>query len=698
MNNSMDVPLYSSRIINTYLEYFSKHYPEIDIDHILSCASMTRYEVEDPGHWFSQKQIDRFYAKCVEKTGNRNIAREVGRYIASAESTGAVKQYGLGLMNPLSVYLMVENFYRIMTRGAKANAKKLGPNKVEIIVTPKISTKEKPHQCENRIGTFESLAKAFTGKYATVEQKECYHKGDKYCRYIIEWKRTPSIIWRIIRNYFFIGGALLSLVLLFTLNFVPWSIFSLILFSVTLVLSQYSDHLEKKELYKTIEAQGNAAKELVNEINIRHNNALLIQEIGKATATIVDIDKLFDDAIQSIKNYLYFDRGMILSTRKLKDRLSCHTSYGYAREHQKTIINMAISLDEMSERSVFASCYKQQRPFLFNNILNEKKTEILSNNHFKEVGTQAFICVPIVYEKESLGVLVVENIQAKKKLTQSDMSLLIGISSQIAVGFNNCLSFQKLRNSEKEIKQSHDKLELHVEKRTSELKNVNKELNIEIAERLKTEKRLRASLKEKDVLLKEVHHRVKNNLQIIASLLDMSKRRADYPETIDLLNEALSKIYTMSLIHTQLYQSDRFDEINMGSNIRNLVNQLSLFYCGDKTIELSINAPDIYLSVNQALPCALVVNELVSNAFKYAFADSERGRIEVSLGLTKNEKIWLNVKDNGVGFPDNIDIDKTETLGIKLVRNLILKQLKGSFHIKTNPGTSIDIEFPIRSE
>jgi two-component sensor histidine kinase len=290
---------------------------------------------------------------------------------------------------------------------------------------------------------------------------------------------------------------------------------------------------------------------------------------------------------------------------------------------------------------------------------------------------------------------VVENKQSNKKLTQSDMSLLIGISSQIAVGINNTLFFQKIKESEKKLQQSHEKLEMHVEQRTAELEQVNRELNIEIAERLKSEQRLMESLKEKDVLLKEVHHRVKNNLQIIASLLDMSKRRAGRPETVDLLNEALAKIYTMSLIHSQLYQSDRFDEINMGKNIRDLVNQLSQFYLRDRNIGLSIQAPDIYLSVTQALPCALVVNELVSNAFKYAFKGKDSGKIEIRLKKLAHERISLKIMDNGVGIPVDIDIYNTETLGFKLVRNLIIKQLKGKFKITCDGGTTIDIEFPI---
>jgi two-component sensor histidine kinase/predicted hydrocarbon binding protein len=695
MTNQSDIPLYSSRITNTYLEYFSKFYPDLDIDSILKYAGMTRHEVEDPGHWFTQMQVDRFYEKTVEKTGNTNIAREVGRHLTSGESTGAVKQYGLGLLSPLSVYLMIESFYRIISRGANAKAKKLGSNKVEITVTPKSSTQEKPHQCENRIGSFESLAKAFTGNYAKVEQYECYHKGDPYCRYIIEWKRTPSILWRIFRNYFFGISVVVCLIAYFFLQILAWSIFSLSLMVVTLIISQYVEQIEKKELYKTIESQGNAAKELVNEINIRHNNSLLVQEIGMATATIVDIDLLFTNVIASIKKYLFYDRGMILSPNLQHAALAFHTGYGYTKDEEARLRRMTFSLTDGDKNSVFALCFNQQRPYLFNSIQDIQLKGIANVDFLETMQMQSLICTPIIYEKKCQGVLVVENKQSNKKLTQSDMSLLIGISSQIAVGINNTLFFQKIKESEKKLQQSHEKLEMHVEQRTAELEQVNRELNIEIAERLKSEQRLMESLKEKDVLLKEVHHRVKNNLQIIASLLDMSKRRAGRPETVDLLNEALAKIYTMSLIHSQLYQSDRFDEINMGKNIRDLVNQLSQFYLRDRNIGLSIQAPDIYLSVTQALPCALVVNELVSNAFKYAFKGKDSGKIEIRLKKLTHERISLKIMDNGVGIPIDIDINNTETLGFKLVRNLIIKQLKGKFKITCDGGTTIDIEFPI---
>ena len=130
-------PIYSSRITKTYLEYIKKAYPDLDIDGLLDYSGMTRHEVEDPAHWFSQNQTDRFQKILVEKTGNPNIAREAGRYTASFEGMGPARQHILGFIKPTSVYLLMEKLYPILSRGATIKVKKLSHNKVEIISTPK---------------------------------------------------------------------------------------------------------------------------------------------------------------------------------------------------------------------------------------------------------------------------------------------------------------------------------------------------------------------------------------------------------------------------------------------------------------------------------------------------------------------------------------------------------------------------------
>jgi two-component sensor histidine kinase/predicted hydrocarbon binding protein len=698
MKKPNDLPLYSSRITNTYVEYIQKYYPHVDIDKIFKYAGMTRYEVEDPGHWFTQKQVDRFHEKVVEKTGNPDIARSAGRYTASSERIGPIKQYSLGLITLSTVYQMVEKLYSVMSKGATAKAEIQGPYKVAITVTPNPGTKEKLYQCQNRIGTFESLAQLFAGKLSIINETHCFHKGDKHCRYVIEWEKTPSLMLKLIRNYLFIGIIVAAPVLFFLMPSSIWAIMTLSFISATLLLSSYSEHMLRKELYTTIESQGNAAKELINEINVRHNNALLVQEIGQVTSTIVEVDQLVKDVMHIIMRYLNYDRGMIFMSDAACENLMFHTGIGYNNETKKSLAATKIKLSEDHGNTVISRVFHTQKPCLSNQTEGSTELSLMRTEINNPIEMYAFICVPIIYENESLGILIVENVEHKKQLTQSDMSLLIGVASQVAVGINNARSFQKLNDIKEEIQRSHDDLEIRVDERTAALEKLNQELNMEIEERRKSERRLKTTIKEKDVLIREVHHRVKNNLQVISSLLDMSKRRAKHPETVDLLSEAHAKIFTMSLIHSQLYKSDRFDEINMGRFIRDFVGQLAQLYHGDRNIELNIQAEDIYLSVTQAIPSALALNEIISNAFKHAFTETKNGRVSIIFRKIDHQRIHLNIRDNGIGIPDHIDIDNTETLGLKLIRNLVSVQLKGELEIDCSHGTEINIVLPIIKE
>jgi len=693
MDLEKEDPLYSSRITNTYVEYLSKVYPDIDIDAILKYAKMTRYEVEDPGHWFTQTQVDRFHEQVVKETGNENIAREAGRFIASSERIGPVKQYSLGLLSLSNIYLMVSKLYTLMSRGANATATAIGSNKVEIIVTPKPGVIEKPYQCKNRIGIFESLAKLFAANFSKIEEISCFHKGDTSCHYLISWEDPPTKTLKKIRKILLVFLVLASIPFLYYLPFTYWIIFFLFCVSVTFILSYTSEHIEKIEKSNTIEAQGNAAEELVEEIDIRHNHALLVQKIGQATSKILDIDQLTNRVMGIISDHLDYDRGLILLADKNQSRLRFNSEFGYKTENKNQFVEISINIDAPIQNEIISKSFINQQPYLVNDLSSYNQKHALNVDFFKQLKSTALICIPIIYEKISLGILVLDNIKSKKRLAKSDMSLMIGVASQIAVGINNTLSFQKLSRSEKELQDSQNELERRVEERTSELEQANRDLNLEIEERQKTELRLRASIKEKDFLIHEVYHRVKNNLQIIASLLDMTKRRAKHPESVDMLSEAHAKIYTMSLIHTQLYQSERVDQINMGMNLRNLVDHLGQLYGQNRNVTTAIDTENFYLSVTQAVPCALALNEIISNAYKYAYTGNKTGKIEISQKISSDDDVTIIVKDYGKGIPDDIDIENTDTLGIKLIRNLIVKQLKGELHINNHEGTEITIQF-----
>ena len=220
----------------------------------------------------------------------------------------------------------------------------------------------------------------------------------------------------------------------------------------------------------------------------------------------------------------------------------------------------------------------------------------------------------------------------------------------------------------------------------------------DITQRKLIQDQLEASIREKEFLLQEIHHRVKNNLQVISSILDMSSLRTEDPCAQDLIENARSKIQTMAFIHSQLYRSERFDQIEMGEHIGELVRYLKTVYAAGKDIRFHIDISEVYLSLTQAIPCALVLNELVSNAFKHAFKRKRSGNIVIAMEVSAGNTAVINVKDDGAGVPKDFEINSTETLGLKLVRNLVERQLKGKIHLKRKKYTEFHIAFPLHVE
>ena len=231
---------------------------------------------------------------------------------------------------------------------------------------------------------------------------------------------------------------------------------------------------------------------------------------------------------------------------------------------------------------------------------------------------------------------------------------------------------------------------------TDESGNITHVLTIsrDVTERKRAEDKIKASLKEKEVLLREIHHRVKNNLQIISSMLNMQARKAKDKNVIDSLLDSRSRIQTISLIHTQLYQSENLEQVEMGTTIRKLVSFLLQIHTeAKKNIKSVVTAEGVILSISQAIPCGLIINELVSNALKHAFTGMTEGSIEISMRELADDRIELTVKDNGVGIPEGLDIYKSDTLGLKIVRTLAEDQLKGKMGLIRDKGTEFYVQF-----
>ncbi len=220
---------------------------------------------------------------------------------------------------------------------------------------------------------------------------------------------------------------------------------------------------------------------------------------------------------------------------------------------------------------------------------------------------------------------------------------------------------------------------------------------IELAQRQQAQAQIAASLEEKEVLLKEIHHRVKNNLQIISSLLDLQANHISDQNVLEMFKESQGRVRSMALIHEQLYQSSDLARIDFAEYLRSLVNHVRRSYLTRaQAITINLNVAPVPLSIETAIPCGLIINELLSNAFKYAFPDGHPrpGEINIALQHGVDNRLTLLVQDNGIGIPENVDIQRTKSLGLRLV-NTLVKQLKGSLSIERSGGARFEITFSL---
>ncbi len=255
-----------------------------------------------------------------------------------------------------------------------------------------------------------------------------------------------------------------------------------------------------------------------------------------------------------------------------------------------------------------------------------------------------------------------------------------------------------LRRAEDDLKKYNEELETRVEDRTAELGRTNKRLNQEVEERARAEEQASVSLQNREVLLKEIHHRVKNNVQVISSLLYLQSNCTEDEETKYMFKESQNRVRSMALIHERLYQSEDLTMVDFAEYAQKLTAELFRSYgLNPMAVTIEINTENVFLSVDTAIPCGLIINELVSNALKHAFPDGRAGEISVRLHEEEDGTYTLSVSDNGVGFPEGVDFRNTESLGMELV-NKLTSQIDGAIALNDADGTEFKIAFPEYTE
>jgi PAS domain S-box-containing protein len=254
------------------------------------------------------------------------------------------------------------------------------------------------------------------------------------------------------------------------------------------------------------------------------------------------------------------------------------------------------------------------------------------------------------------------------------------------------------KQAEEALQKAHAKLEIRVEERTKELARSNNELHKEIAQRKRAEEQIKAALKEKEALLKEVHHRVKNNLQVISSLLNLQSRYIKDKKALEVLKNSQERVKTMALIHEKLYRSRGLSRIDFREYIQSLITYLFESYSlQEGQVRLNMQIENVVLDIETAIPLGLIINELISNAFKHAFPGNRKGELRVNLEKSKGEahghdRYTLVVGDSGIGFPDGLDFRNSSSLGLELVL-ILVKQLRGVITLEKENGTTFTIKF-----
>jgi two-component sensor histidine kinase len=261
------------------------------------------------------------------------------------------------------------------------------------------------------------------------------------------------------------------------------------------------------------------------------------------------------------------------------------------------------------------------------------------------------------------------------------------------------------------------RVETHLALRAAQkqLEEKNAQLEREIAERVRAEEQIKATLAEKEVLLKEIHHRVKNNMNALIALIDMQTKTVDAPEVLKMLGSLQGRVAAMAMVHDKLYQSEDLAQIDLGQFLQDLTSHLYYAMGSGQPIALRVEAENGLVDVNKAVPCGLIVNELVTNALKYAFPEDREGEEDRDREICVEFEEWddeyvLVVRDNGVGLPPELDWRTTESLGLKLVNLWTTYQLQGSLKVDTpapsetrpelvegaglRSGTTFTIRFP----
>lgn len=383
----------------------------------------------------------------------------------------------------------------------------------------------------------------------------------------------------------------------------------------------------------------------------RNRELLSLQSAATATSSSLDLPFLLDTVTWEMTNLLQSSGCVIFEwnpdTDKIISVADYEASLGEVPVHTES---QNLSDYPLRER-VLTERYAEQVS------LGEAGAAEQASMAQRDVKSQ--LLLPMAFQDHVVGLVIVTERERERVFSDREISLGQLLANQAATAVENARLYERAQR--------------------------------EITERVRAEAKIKASLKEKEILLQEIHHRVKNNLQVISSLLNLQSQGIQDTKTLEIFQESQNRIRSMALIHEKLYRSQDLARVDFAEYIRNLASFLIRSY-RSRAVRLDLRAGDVFLSIDNAVPCGLIVNELISNALKHAFVDGREGEIRVILRQANDHQVQLIVGDNGVGLPTDVDYMNTGSLGLQLV-DMLVQQLDGTLEIRNNVGAEFEITF-----
>jgi len=382
-----------------------------------------------------------------------------------------------------------------------------------------------------------------------------------------------------------------------------------------------------------------------------------VVKASQAVSGEIVLDRLIETLMTIALEHAGAERGLLILLRG--DTLQIEAE---ARTDRKTVEvtlrQETVTPAELPE-SLLHTVIRTQESVILDDA--SARNPFAADEYIRQKHARSVLCLPLVKQAKLIGVLYLENNLTPHVFTPARLAVLKLLASQAAISLENARLYTDLRQENSERKQAEEKL--------------------------------KASLAEKDVLLKEVHHRVKNNLQLISSLLNLQAARIEDPAVAELFAESRNRVRSMALVHENLYRAGNFARISMATHIQNLCAHLTRAYgVHSRRVELATRIGDVHFDLDRAVTCGLIVNELVTNALKHAFPDGRPGQVCVELQPFGDKQHALVVRDNGIGLPPDLDYHRADSLGLQLVDKLT-QQLHGTIAVNRAGGTTFTITF-----